>query len=168
MKKIIYSMLMMAAWLGFSAVAQAGATGTHVHFAAFFNNGTQAGFSFPNTVVGDDIEAPMVEKGAEMMLFTHSVSIKNNDVLNLQNDTLREVGGAFKDFGLNCQITMHTGGDWNVSGMCETFITGEGKNNQVILPITIPKQLIWYKVFEDKDQGVAGYFMKEQGADFGK
>jgi len=152
--------------LPMSITAQA-ATGTHVHFAAFFDNGKKADFKFPETVAGDDIEAPLVAKGGEMMLFTHSVSIQDGDVLNLQNDTLREVGDSFKDFGLNCQITMHTKGIWNVSGMCETFITGEGKNNQIILPVSISKQLIWYKVFEDKEQGMAGYFMKEQGEDFG-
>ncbi|MDQ6973252.1 MAG: hypothetical protein Q9M10_00095, partial [Mariprofundaceae bacterium] len=47
--------------------------GTHTHFAAFFNNGSQPNFSFPDTVVGDAIEAPMLKHGAEMMLFAHSV-----------------------------------------------------------------------------------------------
>jgi len=167
MKKHIYQALMLlAAIFPVSLTAQA-ASGTHVHFAAFFNNGTNADFQFPATVAGDDIEKPMAEKGAEMMLFAHSVSIQDSDVLNLQNDTLREVDGAFKDFGLNCQITMHTVGEWNVSGMCEDFITGGDKSNQIIAPVSIPKQLIWYKVFEDKEQGMAGYFMKEQGQDFG-
>jgi len=163
MMKILMMCMLLLANMGIASAA-----GTHVHFAGFFNNGTQAGFSFPDTVVGDDIEAPMAKNGAEMMLFAHSVSIQDGDVLNLQNDTLREVGGVFKDFGLNCQITVHSAGDWNVSGQCETFITGDNKNNQLILPVPIPKQLVWYKVFEDKEQGVAGYFMKEQGADFGQ
>jgi len=165
MKRFLMACAFVLANMG---VAVAADTGTHVHFAGFFNNGTQAGFSFPDTVVGDDIEEPMAKNGAEMMLFAHSVSIQDGDVLSLQNDTLREVDGAFKDFGLNCQITMHTAGDWNVSGRCETFITGNGENNQMILPVSVPKQLVWYKVFEDKEQGVAGYFMKEHGADFGK
>ena len=29
--------------------------GTHVHFAAFFNDGKNANFTFPTTVVGDDV-----------------------------------------------------------------------------------------------------------------
>ncbi|MDQ7001615.1 MAG: hypothetical protein Q9N02_02860 [Ghiorsea sp.] len=141
---------------------------THVHFAAFFHTGSEASISFPNTVVGDDIEGPMVKNGSEMMLFAHSISIQDGDVLSLQNDTLREVGGSFKDFGLNCQLTIHTSSQWNVSGMCETFFTGDEKNNQIVLPVSIPEHLIWYKVFEDKKQGVAGYFMKEQGKVFVK
>ncbi|MDQ6974608.1 MAG: hypothetical protein Q9M10_06955, partial [Mariprofundaceae bacterium] len=97
-----------------------------------------------------------------------SVSIHDGDVISLQNDTLRELDGGFKDFGLNCQITIHTQNHWQVSGMCETFITGKEKNNHLIMPTTIPKQLVWYKVFEDKEQGMAGYFMKEKGQDFEK
>jgi len=38
----------------------------------------------------------------------------------------------------------------------------------LIMPTAIPKQLVWYKVFEDKEQGMAGYFMKEKGQDFEK
>ena len=167
LKKIAVSLSILCfSSFGALNIAQA-APGTHVHFAAFFSNGTQANFKFPATVVGDDIEKPMVEKGAEMMLFAHSVSIHDGDVLNLQNDTLREMSdGTFHDFGLNCQITMRTESKWTVSGMCQTFLTGEAQNNQIILPVSIPKQLVWYKVFEDQDQGMAGYFMKEKGQDF--
>ena len=152
----------------FTAGLSTAYAGTHVHFAAFFNDGKNANFTFPATVVGDDIEGPLASQGAEMMLFAHSVFIHDGDVLNLQNDTLREVDGTFKDFGLNCQVTMHTNGDWKVSGMCETFITGNAKNKQIIMPTPLPKQLIWYKVFEDTEQGLAGYMMKEEGKDFSK
>jgi len=142
--------------------------GTHAHFAAFFNNGSHADFSFPDTVVGNAIEPLMHKKGGEMMLFAHSVAIQDGDVFSIQNDILREVEGSFQDFGLNCQITIHTQKIWEVSGMCEKFLVGKGKSNQSIMPTAISKQLIWYKIFEDKEHGMAGYFMKEKGQDFEK
>jgi len=118
-------------------IAQA-AESAHVHFAAFFNNGSNVNFKFPATVIGDNIEKPMVEKGAEMMLFAHTVSIHDGDVLNLQNDTLREMSdGTFHDFGLNCHITMRTESKWTASGMCQTFLTGEEQHNQIIPPTSI-------------------------------
>ncbi len=142
-----------------------GGAGAHAHFAAFFNNGTNSSLVFPDTVKGDDIEGPMLKMGAEMMLFTHSISIHNGDVLNLQNDTLRDTGNGFKDFGLDCALTIDTAGDWTISGQCKSFIDGE-KSNVHIIKAHTPEFLVWYKVFEDKEQGTAGYFMREKGKDY--
>lgn len=163
MRMIVAAVLALAPVFGLSMpVAYAG---THVHFAAFFATKGPGSVNYPDTVKGDDIEGPMVKQGAEMMLFAHSVSIKDGDILNLQNDTLRSSGsGDFDDFGLNCQISMKVGGDMGVGGLCEIFVT-KGKQNQIIKPTPIKEELVWYKVFEDKEQGVAGYFMKESGAD---
>ncbi len=157
MIKKIVSICFVAALAMIPNFAIAG-QGTHGHFAAFLGEGVD----FPDTIKGDDIEGPMVKKGAEMMLFAHSASIRDGDVLNLQNDTLRDVGGEFKDFGLNCQVSIAATGDWAVSGMCKVFFTGNSK--LVAIPsVPVNEQLVWYKLFEDKTQGVAGYFMKEYG-----
>lgn len=157
MKGFFTALIATLSLFGFTSMAQAG---THVHFASFFAG---KGIEFPATVAGDDIEGPMVKLGAEMSLFAHSAAIKHNDVLNLQNDTLREINGEFKDIGVNCQISMSTEGEWTVGGRCEVFMQGDARVNHIIKPTPIHKELIWYKVFEDKEQGVAGYFMKEQG-----
>lgn len=157
MKRFLLSIITAFSFLGASTMAVAG---THVHFAAFFGG---KGHEFPATVTGDDIEGPLAKQGAEMSLFAHSAAIHHNDVLNLQNDTLREVNGEFKDIGVNCQISMSTEGEWSVGGRCEVFMSGDARTNHVIKPTPVAKELIWYKVFEDKEQGVAGYFMKEQG-----
>ncbi|MDX8401929.1 MAG: hypothetical protein R8K47_04795 [Mariprofundaceae bacterium] len=153
----------MMALLGCAAPAWAG---DHVHFAAFFATNGPGSVSYPDTVEGDAIEGPMLKRGAEMMLFAHSVSIEDGDVISLQNDTLRAAkSGDFKDFGLDCQLTLHTGGGMSVGGVCNVFVT-RGKKMHAVATRKIEKQLVWYKVFEDKEQGVAGYFMKEHGADF--
>jgi len=143
--------------------------GIHSHFAAFFDDGKNANLVFPETVSGDDIEGPMLKIGAEMMLFTHSVNIHDGDVLNLQNDTLRETSdGTFKDFGLNCALTVHTAGSWTIGGSCKSFITGNNEGVHVVKDVHAPEFLVWYKVFEDKEQGTAGYFMREKGEDYAK
>ncbi|MDX8382817.1 MAG: hypothetical protein R8M45_01970 [Ghiorsea sp.] len=40
------------------------------------------------------------------------------------------------------------------------------KVRQSIKPMTLKHEVVWYKVFEDKKHGVAGYFMLETAADF--
>ncbi len=158
------AMAMMAA-MGFCTTAWAG---EHVHFAAFFSTNGPGSVSYPDTVKGDAIEGPMLKRGAEMMLFAHSVSIKDGNVISLQNDTLRaDKSGDFKDFGLDCQLTLHTGGGMTVGGVCNVFVT-QGKKMHAVPTRKITQPLVWYKVFEDKDQGVAGYFMMEHGADYAR
>ncbi len=148
---------------GFASPAWAG---DHVHFAAFFSTNGPGSVNYPDTVKGDAIEGPLLKRGAEMMLFAHSVSLKDGDIISVQNDTLRaDKSGDFKDFGLDCQITVHTQGGMTVGGMCNVFVT-KGKVMKVLPVQKIGEPLVWYKVFEDKAQGVAGYFMMEHGADY--
>ncbi len=139
--------------------------GEHAHFAAFFNNGSNASFAFPATVVGDNVEQDMMKMGAEMMIFAHSAGIKNGDVWSLQNNTLRDVKGVFQDFGVGCELSM-TLPPMKVGGLCSVFMSdaaGSGKTKQIITPMVIAKEVVWYKIFEDKTHGLAGYFMRETG-----
>lgn len=143
--------------------------GEHAHFAAFFNNGTNSAFAFPPTVQGDQIEKDMSRHGAEMMIFAHSAGIRDGDVWTLQNDTLRDVNGELHDFGLDCKLSLKSK-PFHVAGLCSVFMTGSGseKSRQIIKAIAIKDQVTWYKVFEDKKHGLAGYFMRETAADFNR
>ncbi len=142
--------------------------GEHAHFAAFFNNGSHAGFSFPETVVGDNVEQDMIKLGAEMMIFAHSAGIKNGDVWSLQNNTLREYNGKFQDFGVGCELSMDVKPSFKVGGLCSVYMSGAGgeKTKKIIAPRNVEKEVVWYKIFEDKEHGLAGYFMRETAADF--
>lgn len=141
--------------------------GEHAHFAAFFNNMTQKGFSFPDVVRGDQIEQDMGKLGGELMIFAHSAGIKNGDVWTLQNDTLREMNGELQDFGMDCKLSLKVT-PFKVAGVCSVFMSGGGaeRTKQLIKPIVIQDEVVWYKVFEDKHNGLAGYFMRETAADF--
>ncbi|MDX8386932.1 MAG: hypothetical protein R8M46_00155 [Ghiorsea sp.] len=146
---------------------QAVQAGEHAHFAAFFDNGSNKSFAFPTVINGDNVEQDMLKLGAEMMIFAHSAGIKNGDVWTLQNDTLREVGGEFQDFGLDCKLSMKLG-PFKVAGLCSVFMTGaaNSKTKTFIKPMLVEKEVVWYKLFEDKENHLAGYFMRETAADF--
>ena len=147
------------------AVTSVAHAGEHAHFAAFFNNGSNKAFAFPDQIVGDNVEQDMMKLGAEMMIFAHSAGIKSGDVWTLANDTLREVGGEFKDFGVGCELSLKTG-PFQVGGLCSVYMSST-KNKNLIKPMEIAKEVVWYKVFEDKADGVAGYFMRETGETVG-
>jgi len=152
--------------LGWAASAEAG-KGTYLHFAAFFSTNGPGTVQYPDRVPGEDIEGALLKKGAEMLLFAHSVSIKDGDVITIANDTLREKGSSYADFGLDCQFTVHDRPVLRVGGLCNIFVTDK-KHAIVIKPVEIRKRLVWIKVFEEKAQGVAGYLMAEEGADLAR
>ncbi len=156
---------MMAALLAAMLIAPAARAGEHVHLAAFFSTHGPGSVQFPATVKGDDIEGALAPKGAELMLFAHSVSLMDGDVISVMNDTLRSQGNkGFGDFGMDCQLSVKTQGGMKVGGLCNVFVTA-GKEQFIIKPTPIADQLVWYKLLEDAKQGVAVYFMREVGAD---
>jgi hypothetical protein len=141
------------------ATAWAG-KGTNVHFAAFFSSGGPGSVNFPDAVKGDDIQASLMKKGAEMMLFAQSSSVKDGDVLNVQNDTLRSTAAGFKDIGLDCHIMVKSDPGIRIIGQCGVHMAKKKKHTIPFTPIG--DRLVWHKVFEDKKQGVAGYFMAKE------
>lgn len=164
MKKLSFSLLaLLMVWGSNSAYA-----GEHAHFAAFFDpTGTVA---FPDEVKGDDIEGPLKALKAEMMVFAHSAGVKDGDVWSLQNNTLRDMNGELVDLGLGCQINIKVQ-PYVVQGLCSVFMNGhEGagqeKAKSMISAKDIGSMLVWHKIFEDKDHGIVGYFMRETAADF--
>ncbi|MDQ6988597.1 MAG: hypothetical protein Q9M19_01850 [Mariprofundaceae bacterium] len=142
--------------------------GEHAHMAAFFNNGSNANFKFPAVIKGDNVEQDMLKLGAEMMIFAHSAGIHDGDVWSLQNNTLREVEGKFRDFGVGCELSLRKP-PFKVGGLCSVFMSqdaGAQKTRNIIAPMLIKDEVVWYRIFKDDKNGVAGYFMRETAADF--
>lgn len=164
MRQMMHRMAMLwaCAWL-WALPAHAG-KGMHFHFAAFFSTNGPGTVQYPERVPGEDIEAALLKRGAEMLLFAHSVSVKDGDVLTIANDTLREGGSAYQDFGLDCNLAVRRAPALAISGLCNVFVTDK-KHKVMIKPVEIRERLVWVKIFEDKAQGVAGYVMAEEGAD---
>lgn len=162
MKKMF--LLFMSIWLLFNINTAWSEEGTHAHVAVFFVDKSAQGESFPAEIQGDDIEGPLRGK-AELMTFAHSANIKDGDVLNIQNDTLRfNEAGTMEDYGINCSLSMAAKGTWTMAGLCKVFLSGKDKTATHIIPsIQLKKSLIWYKLFEDKKNHVVAYTMKESG-----
>ena len=102
-------------------------------------------------------------------MLTQTVGIHNGDVLNIQNDVLREnSGNGFADLGIDCQLTVDSGAPvWKVGGKCEIFLphlNGGEKVLGVIAPHAIETEKVWHHVWDDEKTGVAVYFYKETGA----
>ncbi|RME84425.1 MAG: hypothetical protein D6771_04520 [Zetaproteobacteria bacterium] len=152
--------------VGIAPPAHAG-KGVHFHFAAFFSTNGPGTVSYPDRVPGEDIEAALLKRGAEMLLFAHSVSVKDGDVITVANDTLRGGGSAFQDFGLDCNLAVKGGAELAIGGVCNVFVTDK-KHKLVFKPVPVRERLVWIKIFEDKAQGVAGYVMAEEGADIAR
>ena len=158
--------LILAAFLFLASTAAS--AGEHAHFAAFFDPSGKA--ALPDEVKGDDIESTLKKLGAEMMIFAHSAGVKDGDVWSLQNNTLREFDGKFVDLGADCQLTLKLK-PYVVQGLCSVFMNGhdgagQEKAKSVINAKDIETLLVWHKVFEDKEHGIVGYFMRETAADF--
>ncbi len=151
-----------------SMAATAASAGEHAHFAAFFDPSGKA--AFPDEVKGENIEGPMKALKAEMMVFAHSAGVKDGDVWSLQNNTLRDMNGELVDLGIGCQINIKVK-PYTVQGLCSVFMNGhEGagqeKAKSVISAKDVETMLVWHKIFQDKDHGIVGYFMRETAADF--
>jgi len=165
MKKILLACVFAVAHMG---VAVAAEVATHVHVASFFKMKGHESFQWPDEIPGENIIGAFEGK-ADFLVLTQTVGIHNGDVLNIQNDVLREnSGNGFADLGIDCQLTVDSGAPvWKVGGKCEIFLphlNGGEKVLGVIAPHAIETEKVWHHVWDDEKTGVAVYFYKETGA----
>jgi len=169
-KSMVYMIALCFSWVALMANAQAGEQGTHVHMAAFFKLPGQESFQWPGEIKGEDIIGALDGK-ADFLVLTQTVGIHNGDVLNIQNDVLREgSGSSFEDLGIDCQLSVDSSGVfWTVGGKCDVFLPhlGGKKVIGIIKPHPIEAERVWYHVWDNTETGVAVYFFKETGATLG-
>jgi len=172
MKKILMgcAMIVMGA-IANMGMAVASEQGTHVHVAAFFKLPSQSSFQWPEEIKGDDIIGALDGK-ADFLILTQTVGIHDGDVLNIQNDVLREgKDSSFDDLGIDCQLSVNTSKPiWQVGGKCDIFLphlNGGEKVVGIIRPHKIETEKVWHHVWNDSKTGVAVYFFKETGAVLG-
>jgi len=170
MKKMLLACMSALVYMGMPMIGEATASeqGTHVHVAAFFKDPGQESFQWPEEIKGEDIIGALHGK-ADFLVLTQTVGIHNGDVLNIQNDVLREEkGDQFEDLGINCQLSVNTeSAKWKVAGKCNIFlphINGGEKVLGIIAAHAIETEKVWHHVWDDPKSGVAVYFYKETGA----
>jgi len=108
--------------------------------------------------------------GAELLLLSHSAKSQDGDILNLQQDVLRDQeDGTFSDIGINCQLSFHSKMlfnelEYSVNGNCQIIakfhgqaITLKAKIPLTELPDTAQGHDVWIEVYEDKRSGIAFY-----------
>ncbi|MDX8401931.1 MAG: hypothetical protein R8K47_04805 [Mariprofundaceae bacterium] len=151
---------------GWSMVAQA-ADVRRVNFAAFER--VQDGFRFDPVVGGSFSEFITAMKGAKILLLVHTDQAVDGDVINIQQDVLRDAEGAdLYDFGINCSLSFHARDEdgepfYTLGGVCRFLGVGEKHQKLVATfketPLVDAAQGVdaWVLLHEDKTSGIAFY-----------
>ncbi len=141
--------------------------GEHSIFSVFVNTGNQ---TFPDTLEGKGVAEVMSKNGFDIMLTSRTAGLENGDVWAVQSDTLREKGGKLQDFGVTCNFVMQKTPSVSAKGLCNVFSgvhEEEGtKTVHIVKSPEMKSNAIWYKVFEDKENKIAGYIIYRKNGGF--
>jgi len=166
-KKIIglVAIIMVGVLLPLSA-ADAGES-RHVNFAAFEKNSPD--FEYEAIVLGKFSDFISAMDGAQVLILSHLANAVNGDVINIQQDVLRENKGALGDFGINCQMSFldestADATSYAIGGLCKIIQVGHGKDLKLTaiipaasLPDTAQGVDAWVELYEDEKTGIAFY-----------
>jgi hypothetical protein len=136
----------------------------HVDVAIFHFYG---GNSAPDEIKGVDIISQLHGK-AQFLTITHTTGVKDQDVLMVSSDILRE-GDSSEDFGVDCQIILHVAQGENVTtlGKCEVFYYDAAHKKEVEAKImmkpTLLKSSDWQLVAWDPVSHIGIYADEEIG-----
>jgi len=145
--------------------AQAGGEIRNVNFAVFQK--VDDSFEFDPIVLGrfsDFIEAM---QGSQVLLLSHTMNAINGDVINIQQDVLRQAEGEkLNDIGINCSLVYRDFSDENdtsfeLGGMCKILDSLNSNVTAIIpmagLPDTEQGVDAWVELYEDEENGIAFY-----------
>ncbi len=139
----------------------------HINFAAFEKQ--DPGFRFEPVVLGSFSEFIATMKGAGILMLVHTNEAVDGDVINVQQDVLRESSGAdLGDFGINCSLSFKVTNDndnpfYTLGGVCRFLGVGEKHRNLTAtfkpVPLADAAQGVdaWVLLHEDKASGIAFY-----------
>ncbi|WP_287962923.1 hypothetical protein [Alcanivorax sp.] len=106
---------------------------------------------------------------AQILALTHTTGVKDNDVLDIQADVLRE-GQSLEDFGVDCQLILDVpdGEHVKIGGKCQTLVwdivnARQVKSDMLIKPTLVGKD--WTLIAWDAKEHVAIYVNEEMGAE---
>jgi hypothetical protein len=147
-----------------SPLAVSAAEIRNVNFAVFQK--VDSDFEFEAIVLGKFSDFIEAMEGSQVLLLSHSTNSVNGDVINLQQDVLRDVDGELNDIGINCSLNyldLSTDDDtsFELGGMCK-ILDSLNTNVTAIIPMTaLPdtEQGIdaWIELYEDEENGIAFY-----------
>jgi len=139
----------------------------NVNFAAFEK--VDKNFEFDPIVLGKFSDFIAAMEGAQILVLSHSASSVDGDVINIQQDVLRESQDGLGDTGINCQLSFRdestkTNTSYAIGGLCKILQIGGGKDKKVtavISPASLPDTAqgveAWVMLYEDEASGIAFY-----------
>ncbi|MDQ6966393.1 MAG: hypothetical protein Q9M23_05675 [Mariprofundaceae bacterium] len=164
------SMVAGLALLGLLVVCSASASAgesRHVNFAAFEKGSPD--FEYEAIVLGKFADFIHAMNGAQVLLISHTADTIDGDVINIQQDVLREDKGTLGDFGINCQLSFvdestPQNTSYAIGGLCKIIQVGGDKNIRLSalipmasLPDTAQGVDAWVELYEDETTGIAFY-----------
>ncbi|WP_206675321.1 hypothetical protein [Mariprofundus sp. NF] len=150
----------------FSTEAVAG-DARNVNFAAFQK--VDPNFEFDPIVLGKFSDFIAVMDGAQILILSHTADSINNDVINIQQDVLRQGKDGLGDVGINCQLSYldestPESTSYEIGGFCKILDVGDGRENKLLaiipmtgLPDTAQGVDAWVMLYEDEASGTAFY-----------
>lgn len=166
MRNGFWALVVFGLTLAAPGAAQAGGP-RNLNFAAFHK--VAKNFAFEPGVTGKFADFIQAMEGSQILLLSHTSDAVDGDVINIQQDVLRENKGALGDYGINCQISFRDAStpdtpSYKVGGLCKIIQVGNGKNLKLsaIIPMAdVPDTSqgvdVWMKVYEDEKTGIAFY-----------
>jgi len=139
-----------------------------VNFMVFLK--VQHGYEYDPIMFGNFSQFIRAMNGTRLLWLSHSAKTVHGDVINLQQDVLRERNdNTFDDAGVNCQLSFQdhdASGDkaFQLRGDCQ--IIGRFHNENLTLKAHIPATDlpdaakgtdVWIELYEDSKSGIAFY-----------
>jgi len=146
------------------AVESSAAEIRNVNFAVFQKQSDD--FEFEAIVLGKFSDFIDEMKGAQVLLISHTTNSVDGDVINVQQDVLRDSDGDLNDIGINCSLTFSdTSTDDNtefqLGGLCKILDSLNANVTAIIpmasLPDTSQGVDAWVEIYEDEASGTAFY-----------
>jgi len=136
----------------------------NINFAVFQK--VDDGFEFDPIVLGKFSDFIEVMKGSQILLLSHTKDSIDGDVINLQQDVLRESSEGLNDIGISCSLTFLDSSEednlsFEIGGMCK-ILDSLNENVTAIIPMaSLPDTdqgvEAWVELFEDEASGTAFY-----------
>jgi len=147
-----------------SPLLSAAAEIRNINFAVFQK--VNPGFEFEAIVLGKFSDFIEAMEGSQVLFLSHTKDSIDGDVINLQQDVLRESSEGLNDIGLDCSLSFADLSDdentsFEIGGMCKII---DSLNESVLaiipmasLPDTDQGVEAWVELYEDEESGIAFY-----------
>jgi len=121
-------------------------------------------FEFEPIVLGKFSDFIEAMEGSQILLLSHTKDSIDGDVINLQQDVLRESSEGLNDIGISCTLTFSDSSSeeetsFEIGGLCR-IIDSLNENIIAIIPMTSLPDTdqgidAWVELYEDEESGVA-------------